>query len=512
MRKLALFIAGVIALASFSGSPASAAVKIERGSILSFDQTKIVYNLFLPDGASATSPVPVIFMTHGWGGSGQQTVSGFLQRLLENGYAVLTWDARGFGQSGGDAYVDDPLHEVKDTQALIDFVATKPEIQKDDEEDGVSNDPRMGMVGGSYAGGIQLATAAFDRRVDAIVPDITWNDLRYSLFPHGVIKFGWDQLLYADGLATSLSGGLNPTNDTGIETGSYAPFIHRSEVVGAALNGPDDQMLSDFGSRSLAEYGQTHPIRIPTLLTQGLPDTLFNVNEALKNFDAIRAPHKLIAYCGGHAGCPYVGPGTHVDDETLAWLDRYVKGDDTVVTGAPMEYQTNDGAFHSVNDFRDAHSSVVNVTGTGTVLNTGLPTSAQVPASPGLGTITTASVSAANDPGTLTIPTTIGGGTTIVGVPHATLTLTGTGLGTHLFLKLVDVEANSVIDGQETAIAVPSLGSAPMTVDLDMIGVAYIVPAGHHIALQIATSSLAMTEGRNVASVNIAASVTVPTL
>ena len=86
-------------------------------------------------------------MTHGWGGSGQQAVTGTVKSLTSAGYAVLTWDARGFGQSGGDANVDDPQHEVKDTQALIDFVAEKPEILKDGP-----NDPRMGMVGGSYAG------------------------------------------------------------------------------------------------------------------------------------------------------------------------------------------------------------------------------------------------------------------------------------------------------------------------------------------------------------------------
>src|SRR5947208_14465886 len=102
------------------------------------------------------------------------------------------------------------------------------------------------MSGGSYAGGIQLALAAFDHRVDAIAPEITWNDLRYSLFPHNVIKFGWDELLYADGLATAGTGGLDPSATAGIQTGVYAPEIHESEVTGTALGYPDQASLDWF--------------------------------------------------------------------------------------------------------------------------------------------------------------------------------------------------------------------------------------------------------------------------
>ena len=40
------------------------------------------------------------------------------------------------------------------------------------------------MIGGSYGGAIQMATAAVDHRVDALVPLITWNDLAYSLDPN----------------------------------------------------------------------------------------------------------------------------------------------------------------------------------------------------------------------------------------------------------------------------------------------------------------------------------------
>ena len=41
----------------------------------------------------------------------------------------------------------------------------------------IANDPRVGMVGGSYGGQVQFAAAGVDQRIDTIVPLITWNDL-----------------------------------------------------------------------------------------------------------------------------------------------------------------------------------------------------------------------------------------------------------------------------------------------------------------------------------------------
>ena len=53
------------------------------------------------------------------------------------------------------------------------------------DHDGVrrADDPRVGMIGGSYGGEIQFAAAAVDARLDTIIPMITWNDLTYSLGP-----------------------------------------------------------------------------------------------------------------------------------------------------------------------------------------------------------------------------------------------------------------------------------------------------------------------------------------
>ena len=85
--------------------------------------------------------------------------------LRRAGYNVLTWDPRGFGASGGEAKWDSPDYEARDVQALLDALAGLPEAQLDEP-----GDPRVGMAGASYGGGIQWVTAAIDNRVEAITP------------------------------------------------------------------------------------------------------------------------------------------------------------------------------------------------------------------------------------------------------------------------------------------------------------------------------------------------------
>ena len=66
----------------------------------------------------------------------------------------------------------------------------------------IAHDPRVGMVGGSYGGQVQFAAASIDKRIDTIVPLITWNDLSYSFAPNNT-----SQLKPAlDGVSTSTPG------------------------------------------------------------------------------------------------------------------------------------------------------------------------------------------------------------------------------------------------------------------------------------------------------------------
>ena len=97
-----------------------------------------------------------------------------------------------------------------------------------DRSSTAAGDPRMGMVGGSYGGGIQLVTAAIDPRVDAIVPTISWNTLNDSLYPNQAFKTSWGTLLVL-GLVEA-GAQINPQIYSAILTGDLLGFLSPSRA------------------------------------------------------------------------------------------------------------------------------------------------------------------------------------------------------------------------------------------------------------------------------------------
>ena len=291
--------------------------------VTTFDGVKIRTHWFPVSSATPSDPAPTVLMGPGWGQAGDTNVDsiGFLgalniASLQSAGYNVLTWDPRGWGQSGGTVESDSPDYEGKDVQQLLDWVAAKDGVQLDG-----AGDPRVGMVGGSYGGGIQLVTAAIDCRVDAIVPIVAWHSLQTSLFKADTVKSGWSNLLFAATAGHSVDPHITSAYASGTATGTLSDedkawFIDR---------GPGD-LVSD--------------ITIPTLIVQGTVDTLFTLDEGVTNYELLEAagtPVSMLWFCGGHGAC-LTNPGdeTRVGTAAIAWLSRYVKDDPSVRHGRPL--------------------------------------------------------------------------------------------------------------------------------------------------------------------------------
>ena len=101
-------------------------------------------------------PAPAVLLAHGFGGKRQDLVAQ-ARRLAAEGYVVLTWTARGFGESGGRIHLNAPAYEVEDASALLDLLAARDDVLLD-----AAGDPRVGIAGGSYGGAIALLAAGYD--------------------------------------------------------------------------------------------------------------------------------------------------------------------------------------------------------------------------------------------------------------------------------------------------------------------------------------------------------------
>ncbi|MEU6710136.1 alpha/beta fold hydrolase [Nonomuraea sp. NPDC046802] len=185
-----------------------------------------------PDGGKA----PVVLLAHGFGGS-KQSMREQAIRLAQDGYAVLTWSARGFGRSSGQIALNSPDYEVKDVKQLIDWLAKRPEVQLD-----AAGDPRVGIAGGSYGGSIALMTAAHDQRIDAIVPQITWSDLADALFQNAATQS-------AQSPTTADQDAATTSQDTADRTGQDSAATSQDTGNG---NGQDTQSPAAADDQSTA--------------------------------------------------------------------------------------------------------------------------------------------------------------------------------------------------------------------------------------------------------------------
>lgn len=322
----------------------------------------IVGDLYTPAAASSSNRMPAILTTNGFGGS-KDDQAGIGRAFAQRGYVVLSYSGLGFGGSDCKITLDDPDWDGVAGRQLVSYLGgaggiaftddahTTPAPALDVVELDAPGDPRVGMVGGSYGGQIQFAVASVDPRVDTIVPIITWNDLSYSLGPNntgqttgvttsppGATKLTWGLGFSALGIANGLQNAqTDPTRL--LLCPNFADFVCTALVTAGTLGFFDAGSEKALRHASVASY--VDRITIPTLLIQGELDTLFNLNEAIATYHALRArgvPVRMIWQSWGHSGGnPAAGEMdlSSLDPEeqyetarVVNWFDHYLKDTD----------------------------------------------------------------------------------------------------------------------------------------------------------------------------------------
>jgi ABC-2 type transport system ATP-binding protein len=450
------------------------AAQARDATVTSFDGTQIQLSFMPADGAGKH---PTVLEGHGWGGSrdtnpdsasDEATGNVGVGALRKAGFNVLTWDARGFGNSGGTVEVDSPDFEGRDVSALIDWLAQQPEAQLDK-----GGDPRVGMTGVSYAGGIELVTAPQDARIDAIAPIIAWHSLTSSLYKEETVKGGWASLLYTVGVPGSKNR-LDPHITSAFTSGLTTGTLSADDRAWFASRGPGDAVKR---------------IKVPTLLVEGTADTLFTLHEAITNSAILRGnsvPTKMVWFCGGHGVClTGSGPAGHVEADVVAWLKRYLAGDKSVDTGPRFEWLADDAKWRAGDDYPLPAGPPVSANGSGTLLLNPADAVSGTPLAAGR---------AANAVNVAVDST----GKQIVGEPSLTLTYSGTGAGTHVFAQLVDEARNVVVGNQATPIPV-TLDGQSHTVTRPLEAIA---SAGGKYTLQVIGGTMLYGPVRGVAAID----------
>jgi pimeloyl-ACP methyl ester carboxylesterase len=335
----------------------------------SFDGVPLDVDVTLP--ATGDGPFPTIVMMHGYGGDKTAFESASPEGSYNNvfyaqqGYAVVTYSARGFGRSCGkpdsrtrpgcDAgwiHLADHRYEARDTQHLLGLLV----------DQGVAKAGALGVTGISY-GGIQSLNLALLRdrirlpdgsfqpwtspngtalKIAAAYPRWAASDLTYALQPNGrfldfrtpkagqsirpggVMKKSYNDVLYASGNA---SGFYAPKGSAfGADITTWKELADRGEPARADALAVGKE-LTGFHSW----VGLTGPSP-PLLVQNGWTDDLFPAPEALRVYRTFHAaPGARISLQLADLGHPRGANGPAVDRALLKqgqdFFAAYLKGE-----------------------------------------------------------------------------------------------------------------------------------------------------------------------------------------
>ena len=170
----------VLAVAAALGAAAPArAFSTQDVTITSADGTPIAATLTLPGAPSPSGGWPAVIFMHGLGGTRASTLAVAQAMGIGERYAVLAYDARGHGQSGGLVGIDGPK-EVADVKAVFAWLRDRSDVA----------DTRIGGWGVSYGGGAAWNSLAAGVPWAALEVSMSWTDLRDALLPQGLAKTG----------------------------------------------------------------------------------------------------------------------------------------------------------------------------------------------------------------------------------------------------------------------------------------------------------------------------------
>ena len=293
MRRLLALLVATVALAGSAGH-ASTFFARQDLTLTMADGTKLAATLWLPDGTPPAGGWPALVLFHGLGGSRQDmNTLAQLAFLPGDKYAVLAYDARGHGQSGGLIEVDGP-NEISDVKAMFSWLRDRPDI----------SDTEIGAWGISYGGGEVWNSLVAGVPWAAIEVCETWTNLASALVPQGLAKSG-------------VVGGFL----TEMPLSKFDPSV--IALRDAAFAGNMAPVLPYLAARSSIQ--KLRGVKTPVFFMQGRRDFAFGLDQALTAWKLLAGPKHLWIGLHGHAPSTFPAPDTPaMMIEGRKWFDHYL--------------------------------------------------------------------------------------------------------------------------------------------------------------------------------------------
>jgi predicted acyl esterase len=266
------------------------------------DGVDLAATLYEPSAAPPPAGHPAIVLFHSLGGKRQDLA--FLAQAFAGSFAVLTFDARGHGESGGLVSIDGP-REMTDVKAVFNWLAARPEINRN----------RIGAWGISLGGGAVLRSLVEGVPWAAAETVETWTDLYSALAPQRLTKSG------------AVFQFLNSVPQARLDPSVLAI---RDDALASTNLGAVRAWADARSSRS-----QLGKVKTPVFMFQGRRDFAFDIAQARAGYRLLKGPKRLYVGDFGHAPSTFPGPDiAQVASLSLKWFTRYLIG--TPASFAPV--------------------------------------------------------------------------------------------------------------------------------------------------------------------------------
>ncbi|WP_439678400.1 alpha/beta hydrolase [Embleya sp. MST-111070] len=260
-----------------------------------------------PKDFDATKKYPAVVCAHPISSCKEQTAgSVYAERLTEQGYVTLAFDASHQGESGGEPrYLEDPATRVEDFRCAVDYLVTLDYVDED----------RIGALGVCGGGGYAANATMTEHRIKALVTVVGANYGR--LMREGDLSAGAAiGMLEAIGRQrTAEARGAEPAITTYIpesQAEREAAGITDIDTVqaidyyktprGANPNSPNKLRMSGLAAAvgwdafHLAEVLLTQPLQI---IVGDVPGSFGSYRDGFELFDRARSEHKDILVVKG---------------------------------------------------------------------------------------------------------------------------------------------------------------------------------------------------------------------
>jgi fermentation-respiration switch protein FrsA (DUF1100 family) len=286
-------VLGVLALAvAGAAAPQGASVATQEVTLHMDDGVGLAATLYTPAAAPPAGGRPALVLFHGLGGK-RQDLDPIAQHFAST-FEVLTFDARGHGQSGGLVSIDGP-REIKDARAAFDWLAAQPGV-----------DPqKIGAWGISLGGAAVLRSLVDGVPWAAVETAETWTDLFSALAPQDLSKSG------------AIYQFLNSVPQDHLDPSVLA-------IKDDALASKNLDVLRQFAA-DRSSRSQLFKVKTPVLLMQGRRDFAFDISQAVLGYKLLQGPKELYIGDFGHSPSTFPGPDLN---EVLAvgqaWFMRWL--------------------------------------------------------------------------------------------------------------------------------------------------------------------------------------------